>query len=199
MTLGHTAPQRIRLWWLLDRCFGSTDIFADSFHICRSIHRPPSQRALSIPLPQHCVALLRLGHHCAPAGESVLLQEIPIGTPVRKSNISVDNRRNDSVNDSASLPPTSGVVILILATCQHSLELPDCNIATAPNNTYPGLCDVRHPDTDRLTSVVLADPKNLLHSQLLVSLSHPTGYFSRNENDCEFAPRQAQYEPLRRQ
>ena len=51
----------------------------------------------------------------------------------------------------------------------------------AENFTYPGSFDVRPSNTDRLNSVTLDDPQNMLHSQLLVSLSHPTGYFSRNE------------------
>ena len=146
MTSGHTAPQRIRLWWLLNRCFGSSDIYADSFEIYHSIRRPPAQHSLSFPLSQHCVALLRLGYHCAPGGESALLRRIPTGSPVKLSDISIDNDSDDTV----CLPPTSGVIIMILANCHHQLDYPDCSIATAINNTYPGLFDVRISNTDRV-------------------------------------------------
>ena len=106
-----------------------------------------------------------------------MLKRIPIGTPVTIPKTSIDCSSDQTV----CLPPTSGVVIIILANRHHQLESPDCTIAAALNNAYPGLFAVRISKTDRLNSVVLEDPKNLLHSQLLVSLSHPTGYFSRNE------------------
>ena len=68
----------------------------------------------------------------------------------------------DANSDSTiTLPPTSGVIIMILATRHHQVDLPDCTIAAELNQAYPGFFDIKHTEDGRVNSAVFANSKNM--------------------------------------